>query len=189
MTMASSLVSIYEARNLSLKYYFTGRECSHGHVMQRRTANKVCLGCERLREQGKREEKIRAGHKIRSYSKRKPGEPKKRSRDNPAVKKRWKTKNIAIYRNSDRVSKHKRRNRLRGSFSSRDIKILAERQKFKCINCNTSIRDRHHIDHIMPIALGGMNVIGNIQLLCPFCNISKHAKHPIVWAQENGRLL
>lgn len=41
----------------------------------------------------------------------------------------------------------------------------------------------------MPLARGGGNGIGNIQLLCPPCNLRKGSKDPIKWAQKNGRLL
>lgn len=87
-----------------------------------------------------------------------------------------------------------RRARLRaaeGSHTHIEIKALAVRQKFRCANpmCRCSIKKDWHTDHIMPLDLGGSNWIRNIQLLCPFCNISKHAKHPVVWAQKNGLLL
>lgn len=38
-----------------------------------------------------------------------------------------------------------------------------------------------HIDHVMPLRLGGSNYIENIQLLCRPCNLSKGSKHPAVW--------
>jgi 5-methylcytosine-specific restriction endonuclease McrA len=41
----------------------------------------------------------------------------------------------------------------------------------------------------MPLARGGSNWISNIALACPTCNKRKGAKHPIDWAQQNGRLL
>jgi 5-methylcytosine-specific restriction endonuclease McrA len=46
-----------------------------------------------------------------------------------------------------------------------------------------------HVDHILPLALGGDNRRKNIQLLCPTCNLSKGAHHPIDHAQRNGLLL
>jgi hypothetical protein len=38
-------------------------------------------------------------------------------------------------------------------------------------------------------AVGLVQFEGNIQLLCPSCNCSKHAKDPIVWALELGLLI
>jgi 5-methylcytosine-specific restriction endonuclease McrA len=39
------------------------------------------------------------------------------------------------------------------------------------------------------VSLGGSSHPSNLQLLCEHCNRTKWAKHPIAWAQENGRLL
>jgi 5-methylcytosine-specific restriction endonuclease McrA len=76
-----------------------------------------------------------------------------------------------------------------GSHTGEQIERLLLTQKYKCADCRTSIRKSFHKDHIKPIALGGSNDIRNIQLLCPKCNLSKHSKHPIDWARQNGRLL
>lgn len=76
-----------------------------------------------------------------------------------------------------------------GSHTAEQLLQLLERQHFKCAGCITSIKDKRHIDHIMPLARGGSNDIRNLQWLCPVCNNKKHAKDPIAWAQENGRLL
>jgi hypothetical protein len=45
---------------------------------------------------------------------------------------------------------------------------------------------KYHVDHIMPLALGGRNIPINIQLLLPRCNQRKSAKHPDVWKAEIG---
>lgn len=70
-----------------------------------------------------------------------------------------------------------------------DVKRIIEGQKYKCANCMCDVSKKYHVDHIMPIALGGTNWPSNLQILCPTCNMRKKAKHPIDWAQENGRLL
>ena len=45
-----------------------------------------------------------------------------------------------------------------------------------------------HIDHVMPIARGGLHDNGNLQVLCRSCNSSKHARDPVEFAREHGRL-
>lgn len=65
---------------------------------------------------------------------------------------------------------------------------LLKLQRGKCANCNEKLQ-AFHVDHIKPIAKGGANVDSNVQLLCPPCNLRKHAKDPIAFAQEQGRLL
>jgi hypothetical protein len=36
------------------------------------------------------------------------------------------------------------------------------------------------------LALGGAHADDNIQLLCAFCNLSKHDKHPVIYEKENN---
>lgn len=76
-----------------------------------------------------------------------------------------------------------------GSHTAAEIRKLLTRQRCKCSSCSKSIALGYHIDHIIPLALGGSNAIGNIQLLCPSCNLRKAASHPIDWARKRGRLL
>jgi 5-methylcytosine-specific restriction endonuclease McrA len=38
------------------------------------------------------------------------------------------------------------------------------------------LSDQFHIDHKTPISRGGSNDIGNLQILCPTCNMKKGAK-------------
>jgi 5-methylcytosine-specific restriction endonuclease McrA len=78
-----------------------------------------------------------------------------------------------------------------GRYTKEDIDRLFELQRSKCalVWCRKSIKSKFHVDHVMPLALGGSNWPSNLQLLCPTCNIKKHAKHPVVFAQENGMLL
>lgn len=93
-----------------------------------------------------------------------------------------------------RAHERNRRERKRGAEGKHtyaEVQALAKVQKHRCANpaCARSIRTGWHEDHIMPLALGGSNWIKNIQLLCQPCNQSKHARHPIDWAQMNGLLL
>ena len=63
-------------------------------------------------------------------------------------------------------------------------------QKNKCAYCRVSLKSRvYHIDHITALSRGGTNLRSNLQLLCQPCNQSKHAKDPIVFAQQLGMLL
>ena len=52
-----------------------------------------------------------------------------------------------------------------------------------CANsyCGRSLKDGCHVDHIMPLALGGNNDLRNLQFLCPNCNIRKSKLHPDEW--------
>lgn len=88
-----------------------------------------------------------------------------------------------------RLCKLKRRAREKacGGTISKGITIfLMTSQCGLCVYCKVDITQKYHIDHIMPLALGGANNDDNIQLLCPSCNLRKNAKHPDIFMREIG---
>lgn len=63
-------------------------------------------------------------------------------------------------------------------------------QKWKCSICKTSLKESgYHLDHIVPLSLGGRNDDCNIQITCPKCNHKKNKKDPIIFMREMGYLL
>lgn len=66
---------------------------------------------------------------------------------------------------------------------------LYKLQRGKCACCGLPLGDDCHLDHIMPLALGGTNTDDNIQLLRAKCNMQKSAKHPVDFMQQRGFLL
>ena len=105
-----------------------------------------------------------------------------------AASKAWRDRNPE----SRRASKQNRRARERsakGRITKLDVIALMHLQRGKCANCHTPLADGYHVDHVMPLAKGGSNERHNLQLLCPFCNLSKNALDPLDWAAKNGRLL
>lgn len=67
-------------------------------------------------------------------------------------------------------------------------KLMAS-QRGLCVCCGEILGENAHLDHIMPIALGGSNTDDNMQLLRQRCNNQKHAKHPVDFMQSRGFLL
>jgi hypothetical protein len=54
-----------------------------------------------------------------------------------------------------------------------------------CWWCGTHLDpERTHIDHVMPISLGGPAKPSNEVLACQLCNQRKNRKHPLVWVAE-----
>lgn len=122
-------------------------------------------------------------------------------------KKEWAEKNkdkISIYlkkyaeKNKDkmiekwRINKSRRRALKAGSNAklSNDIRQkLMVLQQGKCACCSQKLSKDAHLDHIMPLALGGENADSNMQLLLPLCNMRKNAKHPIDYMRQKGFLL
>jgi 5-methylcytosine-specific restriction endonuclease McrA len=104
------------------------------------------------------------------------------------IKNLWKQNNkdkLTIY-NQNR--KAKKRNQI-GKVSPSVANKLLSLQKNKCANCKSELNNLYHLDHVMPLSLGGQHDDKNLELLCPSCNLKKSNKDPIVWASENGRLL
>lgn len=99
-----------------------------------------------------------------------------------------------LERYPERQAQHQRNRRAReqnasGTHTPSDILRIFKMQGRRCAYCRSVLRSKKHIDHIMPLALGGTNDATNLQLLCVRCNLSKGAKHPIEFAQSLGRLL
>lgn len=91
-----------------------------------------------------------------------------------------------------RIQDHTRRARKRGA-GGKLSKGLAARlfamQRGKCACCGKPLGKNYHLDHVMPLKLGGTNTDNNIQLLLSMCNQHKHAKHPVDFMQAKGFLL
>lgn len=104
--------------------------------------------------------------------------------ENPEYGKHWAARNLAKVN----AYSHNRRAKYVGKYTEADVQALMEKQAGRCPACKKDIKLRYHVDHIMPIKLGGTNWPDNLQLLCPECNINKAAKDPFQWANENGRL-
>ena len=103
-------------------------------------------------------------------------------------------KHYALHKEKCKSYQHARRARMKGAkCGNYDIEIekrLWVLQHGKCAICHVDLHHLgHHVDHIMPLSRGGFHENSNLQLLCPTCNLSKGAKHPIEFMQTKGFLL
>ena len=62
---------------------------------------------------------------------------------------------------------------MRRSFNNIERYVLAEKTKWHCAICGTSLKDGWHADHVVPVSKGGVTDIHNGQALCPNCNLRK----------------
>lgn len=76
-----------------------------------------------------------------------------------------------------------------GRLSSGLTEKLHTLQKGKCPCCKHPLGDDFHLDHVAPLARGGLNVDSNMQLLRAVCNLNKSAKDPLLFMQSRGFLL
>jgi hypothetical protein len=143
-------------------------------------------------EQNKEREKLRA--KI--YRQQNPDKVKEiqRSyilRNKEKVKQarlKYKKENPEIYKI---INQNRRARKLasNGRLSSGLAQKLYALQNGKCACCKKPLGANYHMDHIMPLVLGGSNTDDNIQLLRAQCNNQKYSKHPVDFMQERGYLL
>lgn len=76
-----------------------------------------------------------------------------------------------------------------GDVTSIQLGKLLEDAK-SCYWCNISLKGIiPHIDHYIPIALGGEHTLSNLVISCPRCNHTKSSKDPIKFANSIGRLM
>lgn len=74
-----------------------------------------------------------------------------------------------------------------GSHNAADIARLLDQQGGRCAApfCRIALLiDGYHVDHVVPLALGGGNGPDNLQILCPRCNMRKGAKPPARFLAE-----
>jgi hypothetical protein len=99
----------------------------------------------------------------------------------------WKKANPDAMR-AMKNSRRARKNAAEGSHTAADIQRIHAEQSGLCACCGTPLSPDYHVDHIMPLALGGSNDSRNLQCLCASCNKTKHAKHPYDFSRHYAKL-
>lgn len=186
------ILSKKTAQSLGIKYFVSGA-CLRGHLFFRNMRSE-CMQCKiELNAIWREENKEKHNASNRNHDPQK--DARYRERNKEAIKLR-----AAAYRleNPDYflAAGRNRRARLKGaegSHSKSDVLRILKLQKSKCATCSEKLvasgKGKYHVDHIYPLACGGSNDAGNLQMLCPKCNLKKNAKDPIVWQQIHGKLL
>ena len=101
-------------------------------------------------------------------------------------------------KNRSNARKYKRKRRVYQKWRSKMLRqrkigkipsraSLLEKQGGKCNGCGISTGYiRWHVDHIIPIARGGMHTASNLQVLCSTCNYSKGDKLWVEWKRSQS---
>ena len=75
-----------------------------------------------------------------------------------------------------------------GELTSSDLRAVFEGSDGNCYWCEKDVsKDLYHIDHYIPLALKGPNIVSNLRVACQPCNSTKHAKDPLQFAEEIGK--
>lgn len=145
--------------------------------------NKEKLAFKRVAWYMENKEKVKA--KVKAWGE---SNPEKLSESSVIRVARWRKNNPD--RTREIVHNYRAKKRANGGKLSKNLVAkLFKLQRGKCACCNLTLGGDYHMDHIMPISLGGSNTDDNIQLLRQRCNNQKNAKHPIDFMQSRGFLL
>lgn len=150
------------------KHYQSSTVCKAGHLALRYVSSNGCVPCMEARASAKREEK-------REYDRRYRADNKDHLEK---IKSTWRAANADKVRAIKKRYKHSRR----AAESDGDhFSVLWkwERTAAKvCVYCGSDCQSSYHIDHYLPLALGGKHQVENLRIACPPCNFRKNALHP-----------
>lgn len=199
------IVNRADAEINGLKYFFTGSPCIRGHIDQRFTSSRGCKTCSAQNRSKWRKENHDRDKKISAKWRGANLEHKKayQSRwdaENPHYKGYWysinkdkKNEYVSEWQRQNpekrSASERRRRGKLKnakGTHTAQDVKDIYASQGGECVYCGADLSEGYHVDHIMPLVLGGSNWPENLQCLCPTCNLRKGPKHPDDWHKEIG---
>lgn len=200
--MARRIISRAQAKAKGQPLYFSGNRCPSGHLTWRYVTDYACRDCRlayhkrwyrknfakvsaekrtpemlamaRVRKnRWYRANRSRILAKLRTPSMRTLAAARARlwNRLHPAAKR--------AYRSARRTTK--------GRHTPQQSLAILVRQRHRCANpfCSTDLRKKKpHLDHKTPLSRGGSNGPRNLQWLCAYCNISKHAKTMREWLQR-----
>lgn len=164
---------------VSLAQYYAKREAYNQRSSDWQIANK-----EKARAAAKKWKDANQEH-LRAYGKAKYDKNAERARAMSAAWKKANTHRVATNNRNRRAL----RAAAVGQHTQQDIDRLRDLQSDRCAYCRKALRGKFHVDHILPLSMGGTNDPKNLQLTCGSCNTSKGSRHPLEHARLTGRLV
>ena len=161
----NALVSRTTAKELNLFSYYNG-PCKYGHTSGRYTSNGSCIACVRNFADNNPDVNRKA---VTAYQKRNPDKIKN-------VIRRWRAGNPEACR-----LQRQHRRETKGYYTKTDIQRMLQEQNDACNFCKEAFNGKYEVDHVKPIAKGGTNWPGNLQLLCRTCNAKKSDIYPYIY--------
>lgn len=176
------------------KNYEKHRAADHVRAVARYAANKEKAKAAAAKWAADNRERVVANNAKRyaTHRVKMRADTAKRYAENPekvkAYVKKWRALNPGAARIHNENRRARKRNSL-GGLSRGLVAKLFKLQKGLCPCCRGSLLEGYHLDHIVPLSLGGAHEDSNMQLLRSKCNNTKRAKHPVDFMQSRGFLL
>lgn len=101
----------------------------------------------------------------------------------------WSERNPEKRKAISQSYKHRRRSVERQGMTGRELADWKKAQPKVCHWCGAKCAHCYHVDHYVPLSKGGKHEAANLVIACRDCNFRKHAKDPLDFAREVGRLL
>ena len=179
--------AFFSAKNRPDGKYPYCRECNKAWLRERSTADPTAEAARRTRKKAydaayHDKHKARKIEKVMARYYAKPDEIKARI-------KVWQQTNVERVRAYKASSKAKRRAACHDGISGPELLRWKKAQAKVCYWCAAKCARRYHVDHYRPLSKGGKHEVSNLVIACPTCNLRKHAKDPLAFANEVGRLL
>ena len=195
------IVTRQEAQDAGLRFYFTGKTCKHGHVVERYVVGGNCIKCgQQVAEKWRKDNANRVkfiskkysednAERIKLYSKTyreknperiKLAQNKYREANCEKTKlavTKWAYDDPEKIRTNNEKRRALKRNALDKTISD-DKFIQIEKRKNDII---TSTGITHHTDHFIQLSKGGMHTPSNLRIIPAVINLRKNAN---IWTEQ-----
>ncbi len=170
-----NIIKRSEAKKLGLTHYYTGKPCTHGHLMARRVSDRVCMECDRVNK------KKGAAENSEHYKAKKQASYI-RNRPHILLKKREYRQNNKGAINA-LVAGRKKHIKLATPkwVDSEELWLIKEAYALAALRTK-QFKFSWHVDHIVPLQgklVSGLHTIYNLQVIPGVENLKKKNKHGV----------